>query len=354
MNAFFTGFHDELMSFEKQALPALLRIGAALVGKGGKGAGKLLKKRGLGHLKPGSPEAIAKGNALIRKAHKGGGIKASPRGRQLGRKAHLGAGMEGVSTLVARPGQKVPIQVRKIIDPRGIAGPKMVRQREHLGKLMRKNPNMARFEGASTTKGGLRQQFFEHVPGKTMHRSGLTLAKGTPKSSPTTAVKSPKARAKGTPAKPSGPSAAKQVERAKRQAKRRGYNIGDLHEDNIIMAGGKPKIVDYMAVPRPKGGKFRSLAEKDKAVGVRKPALDKLLKGQEAAAAGKSTPFVDYIQSKKRPGNLAAQAYRGAPAMPIAKNPAEAARVEGVQRAAAAARGKGKRRSPADEIETRV
>jgi hypothetical protein len=350
MTPFFAGFQSELM--EKVSLPIAGRLIAALAGRGGKAGAKLLRKRGI-TVKPGSSEALAMAN---RWAKKPGVIRDTRQGIQLGRKAHLGRGQEGVSTLVADP--KRGVHVRKVIDPKGMMTTRGIRAREEAGRALRDRPEIAQFLGARTTKGGLREQRFEFVPGKTMEQSGMTL-RAQPKGAPTTAKASPKAV--GSPASPSAQrlaagsgqagGTAAQIEQLKRVAKRRGIKLHDIHEGNVIMSGGKPKVVDYIAQPKGLQGKGPLFN------------LDETLKLETASSKGLSTPYGDYLRDPRRPGNVMARAYKkGTPPLipgtspKVAPHtPEELARIEGVQRAAAAAgapRGKGKR--PVDEISTAV
>jgi hypothetical protein len=321
MDCFLYGFADELSSgLIKEALRAGGKLIAALFGKGGPGATKLLKKRGYGHLTPGSTEAMAVGQRLSKKT---GVMKMSPQASQLGRRAHLGVGQEGVSTLVADP--KFGVHVRKVKDPKGASTRAGVRAQEEAARTMRDVPGVAKLLGARTTKGGLREQRWSYVPGKSLESMGVTLAKGTPKS--TTGLRTGKL-GKGTPRES---AVSREVEKTKRIAARRGVPLKDVHAGNVnVPEEGRGVVTDFLA--KPKGMKGPFIDEK------------KLEAAERAASKGLSTPYIDYLSDPRRPGSVMARAYRGAPPLVPGTSPkvaphtmAELERVKGVQAAAAAA-----------------
>ena len=255
-----------------------------------------------------------------------GALKKTPEGSQI---KQLGSGMEGSSTLVAS--QKGGVHVRKLVDPKGIAGEGMTANRESFGKAMKDSSDVATFRGARTTPGGLREQKFDYVPpaaAKAVPSPAATvkaapvaparstaLGQGTsPGAEISTAAGSGRGRvqqglAQGT-AVPAGPGMAPdarqgaQMKRLKQQGDKAGYKVQDLHKDNMFAAqGGGSKAVDLMAVPK----------KHTKGVPFGNPkALDKFDETHRLAEKGLRSNFQDYIEDPRRAGNLAAQAYGGA------------------------------------------
>lgn len=255
-----------------------------------------------------------------------GAIKKTRAGSQI---KQLGSGMEGTSTLTAS--QKGGIEVRKVIDPKGIAGKKMVANREASGKALKGSSDVAEFRGGYDTPGGLRAQKFEYAPGKGPQAT-MDAAKG-----PSTAPSQPKARRAPAPQQPAAsmptstgtapprgavnmPAArpavstatgggmsqqartAAQLKRLKLQGKKQGFDIADLHEGNVMVGkSGGGKAVDYITVP------------KNKDVGLNKGNFAKAMDAQDAAAAGKRTPYLDYLEDPRRAGNVMARAFAKAP-----------------------------------------
>lgn len=209
-----------------------------------------------------------------------GVLKKTMEGSQI---KHLGAGMEGVSTLTAHP--KRGLEVRKVIDPKGIAGPGMVANREAAGQALQHSSDVAQFRGAHTTPSGLRVQRFEYAPGKTVDQMG-----GAQQASAAGGM-SPEARA------------AAQMKRLKMHGQQAGYQIADLHGGNMVMSpqGGGGKAVDF--IPVPKSGN----------VGLNQANFQQGMHAQEMAQQGQRTPYLDYLEDPRRAGNLMARAFAGAP-----------------------------------------
>lgn len=242
----------------------------------------------------GDPKALARAQRISTTP---GVLKKTMAGSQV---KHLGAGMEGVSTLTAHP--KRGLEVRKVIDPKGIAGPKMVANREAAGKALRGSSDVAEFRGAYNTPGGLRAQRFEYAPGRGADSLGAAAG-------PSTAVGSGRGAAvAAAPARGGGMTqqqrAQAQMKRLKLQGERKGFQVADLHEGNVMMGQqGGGKAVDFIPVP------------KDKNVGLNQANFSKAMEAQEMAAKGQRTPMLNYLEHKQRPGSVMAQAFRKAPPM---------------------------------------
>jgi hypothetical protein len=251
----------------------------------------------------GTPEALQKADRL---AITPGVLKKTQAGSQI---KHLGAGMEGVSTLTAHP--KRGLGVRKIIDPKGIAGPGMVAQREAAGRALQNSRDVAKFRGATNTPGGLRAQNFDYVPPA---KGAPSLAAGTPAQSGemSTAIGSGRGRASapalaagtGAPAMDQTRRAQLQMKRLKMQGQQHGFKIQDLHEGNMMAgADGSSRAVDFMAVP----------SSKTPANFANSSNLAKAENTMAMAEVGQRTPYLDYLEDPRRPGNVMARAYRKAP-----------------------------------------
>lgn len=243
----------------------------------------------------GDPKALARAERL---AITPGVLKKTQAGSQI---KHLGAGMEGVSTLTAHP--KRGLEVRKLIDPKGIAGEGMIANREAAGRALRGSSDVAEFRGARTLPTGIREQRFEFVPGKTVDSMGGAVGGG-----PSTAVASSSGRVRQQAAQAAGGGmtqqqrAQAQIKRLKMQGQQKGFQVADLHEGNVMMGQqGGGKAVDFIPVP------------KNKDVGLNRANFAQATQAQEAAAAGKRTEYLDYLEDPRRSGNLMARAYAGAP-----------------------------------------
>jgi hypothetical protein len=223
-----------------------------------------------------------------------GVLKKTKAGSQI---KHLGSGMEGTSTLIAHP--KKGLAVRKIYDPKGVSGPEMIARKAAVGRQLSDSPDAAHFLGETKTRIGP-AHFYEHVPGKTLNEEGIRFSKGTPKpdSEPSTAPG--KARARIGTAKSMIDShereASARMKRLKKRGEKAGVDLGDLHEGNVITGkDGHSRAVDYLPT------------EDGKPDGLRDEAF--------------KNPDVDYLTNPKRPGNLMARAFRGAPPIPPTRKP---------------------------------
>ena len=254
-------------------------------------------------------QMVAQGNVsgANRLATTPGVLKKTMAGSQI---KHLGSGMEGTSTLVAHP--KRGLEVRKVIDPKGIAGPGMIANREAAGTALQHSQDVAQFRGGYDSH-GLRVQRYEYAPGQTLGQMGAGAAPGP---GPSTAPISNRAlRTQGTPAAPASPMAASpmanpqvraaaQMKRLKMQGQQAGFGVADLHEGNMVMnPQGGGKAVDFIAVPQ----------DKTKSVGINQANFGQAMHAQEQAAQGVRTPYLDYLEDPRRPGNLMARAFGGAP-----------------------------------------
>jgi hypothetical protein len=305
----------------------LMKIGAR---KGLKLIRQLLAK--------GTPESLAKAERL---AISPGVLKKTQAGSQV---RHLGSGMEGVSTITAHP--KRGIEVRKLIDPKGVAGEGMVAQREAAGRALSGSSDVAAFRGARTTPGGLREQRFAYAQPSPSARPSSGLAAGTP-GEMSTAVGSGRGRAMAsTPSLGAGTGSSRgmdatrrqqaQMKRLRRQGERAGFNIQDLHEGNVIAGpGGAGRAVDFMAVPgRPIVGPVPRGASRLKSAPGAKYTNPKNTReafaAQAAADKGMRTPYLDYMEDPRRAGNIAARAYRSAPPLTPGSSTALRQRAQGV------------------------
>lgn len=185
-----------------------------------------------------------------------GVLKPSAAGSQI---RHLGSGMEGTSTLVAHP--EHGISVRKVYDPQGLSDSTMIANKAEAGRALQGNPYVAQFKGETPTGVGP-AHFYEHVPN----------------------VEGPNT--------PSSFEVATRV-RAERPA---GMRLHDVHEGNI--QGGK--AIDYLPV-KEKGP-----------LGWRPEVRDRAEAAQAALQHGEPHAFTNYLKDPARPGNLMAQAFRGA------------------------------------------
>lgn len=237
-----------------------------------------------------------------------GVLKKTQAGSQI---KHLGAGMEGVSTLVAHPTKGV--YVRKVIDPKGIAGPGMIAEREAAGKALQGSPDVAQFRGAYNTPSGLRAQEFDYVHGKPVPKDSPAAGELSTAVSPD-AARATQARRGGsrrTPKLTPQQRADAQIKRLKLKGKREGFAVKDTHKGNVMMpeAGGSGKVVDFLAkhdtpVKGPDGKSQPYINKKNfqQAVGA-----------QEAALKGVQTPYLDYLHDPRRSGNVMGRAFRSAP-----------------------------------------
>lgn len=229
-----------------------------------------------------------------------GVLKKTMAGSQI---KNLGAGMEGASTLVAHP--KRGLEVQKVMDPHGIAGEGMIQNRENFGRAMQHSQDMAQFRGSYKSPSGMHVQRFEYAPGQRLGDAGMQgLAEqreglGVRSNTPVNAVHD-----NYTPGKLSPQQRANaQQRRLELQGDRAGYNVRDLHSDNMTLSpGGSGKVIDAMIVPH-KGS-----------VGLNQGNFQQAVQAQEAAQQGQRTPYLDYLQDPRRSGNLRAQAFGGAPA----------------------------------------
>lgn len=286
---------------------------------------KIAARKGLklirGLIGKGDPRSLAKANRM---AITPGVLKKTQAGSQV---KQLGAGMEGVSTLTAHP--KRGIEVRKLIDPKGIAGEGMVANRETAGRALKGSPDVAEFRGARTTPSGIREQRFEYVPGReaaesagetvTKKQWGPAQAPASAASAPeqvSTAVGSGATRRGGAAAPAKGPMTQEQrvsaqMKRLRLQGERKGFQVADLHEGNVMVpgGGGAGKAVDFIPVPKNQGplGGFTT------GVGLNRENFAKGMHAQQAASLGQRTKYLDYLEDPRRAGNLAARAYAGAP-----------------------------------------
>lgn len=246
-----------------------------------------------------------------------GVLKKTMAGSQI---KQLGAGMEGVSTLVAHP--KRGIEVRKVIDPQGIAGGQMIANREAAGRALQNSQDVAQFRGGYNTDNGLRVQRYEYAPGQTLQQAGKGRFAPAPASGPSTTPNSPSpgpsvaagsnslAPQPGSTAQPQmtpDQRAAAQIKRLKLQGQRAGFQVADLHEANMVMNpnGGGGKAVDFISVPN-KGS-----------VGLNQANFALATKAQAAAADGRRTPYLNYLQDPRRAGNVMSQAFSKNPAAPL-------------------------------------
>jgi 2'-5' RNA ligase len=189
-----------------------------------------------------------------------GVLKPSAAGSQI---RHLGSGMEGTSTLVAHPVHG--LAVRKVYDSQGISGPAMVARKAEAGRALRDNPNVAQFKGELPTQAGP-AHFYEHVPG---HAGSM--AHGTPSSAEI---------AQGVRAQGAG-----------------GMRLHDVHEGNVV----GNKVVDYLPI------------KPGAPTGLRTDVMERAEAAQAAGRHGVPHAFTNYLKDPARPGNLMAQAFRGAP-----------------------------------------
>lgn len=261
------------------------------------------------------------GLKLIRKAVAGGDMARAERlaitpgvlkrtgaGSQI---RHLGTGMEGTSTLVAHP--RKGVVVRKVYDPKGLSGPEMIKRKAEVGRQLSDSPDAAKFLGETKTRIGP-AHFYEHVPGKTLANQHIDLAKGSggKPSNPTaeggavTAPAAPRAIAQGSArsgVKTLSEGASAQMKRLKQTAARRGVELEDLHEGNVIAEEGKKtgKAVDYLPYREGEG------------TGYNKEVAERASSLLEAKRKGQNRELGDYLEDPRRPGNLMARAFRGAP-----------------------------------------
>jgi len=274
-----------------------------------------------------------------------GVLKKTMAGSQV---AHLGSGMEGVSTLVAHP--KRGLEVRKMIDPKGVAGPGMVQAREAAGTALRDSTDVAQFHGAYNTPGGLRAQRFEYVPGGRVTQGRVP---GAPTPPPRMAAGTPQTGGVSTSAPSFTPEqrVQAQLKRVQMQGAQKGFvgprdrvtgevtpGIRDLHAANVVGQPGQAgKVVDFAAVPPPgtTKGPYLNPANAEQAFAA-----------QNAAATGGHTPYLDYLNDPRRPGNIMAQAFRKAPPL----IPGSSTQIANTRRAAEEARTVAQNRQTAQSI----
>jgi 2'-5' RNA ligase len=221
---------------------------------------------------------IGAGNlgAANRLATTPGVLKPSAAGSQL---RHLGSGSEGTATLVAHPEHGVA--VRKVFDPQGSAGPLMVANKAHMGRALQDHPNVARFLGETPTQIGP-AHFSEYVHGTPTAKapSPLTSLGGEPPLGKDTASAAASVRAAGPP---------------------HGMDLIDVGEHNMITTpGSQHKVIDYMPIPKkgPHGGRM--------------DVVDRGAAAEAANRLGVNHALTNYLKDPARPGNLMAQAFRGA------------------------------------------
>lgn len=242
-------------------------------------------------LQRGGAENIAKAERL---AITPGVIKKTGPGSQI---KHLGAGMEGVSTLVAHP--KKGIAVRKVYDPKGIATPELIARKGEVGRKLKGSSDVAEFLGGTQTRVGP-AHFYEHVPGKTLEAKGLGIGSRKRSSGEaTTAVARPQGSKPKSAISDVEQRAGAQIKRLKQQANRMGVSLKDLHEGNVIAMPGRAsagparsKAVDYI----PGGGETPLPIN-----------YVNLARGHHDPA------YRAYLADPRRPGNVMARAFRGAP-----------------------------------------
>lgn len=238
---------------------------------------------------------------VIKKTHAGSQVKP------------LGAGTEGGATLMAHP--KRGLDVEKLIDPKGIMGDisapsgatPALHRREWLQHRLKGGPDLAEFQGARLTPGGLRSQRYEYVHGKPLAQEPVSTSEPSTAVSPASARGATERRQRGGKQPHMSPQrrAEAQLLRLKRQGERQGVRVIDLHRKNVVTpTGGQGgKVLDMMALP-PRADQ--------RAPGVNPAAFEKMLASQDASAQGFRTPFRDYLDDPRRAGNLRAQAYREA------------------------------------------
>jgi hypothetical protein len=259
-----------------------------------------------------------------------GVLKPTQQGSQI---RHLGAGSEGVSSLVAHADRGV--EVRKVIDPKGMAGPGMVANREAFGRAMQGNPDVAEFRGAYNTPHGLRAQHFEYAPGQRGDALGIQTplekelaekkrlknSQGTPGAdSISTAVGSPTSGRSAPASVPRGPdpraaAMAQQLGGVSEQGRAmrtpeapHGFHVADLHGGNVMMNPdtGKGKVVDFLPIPMTAQGTIGN-------AGVNKQNFQQMMDADDAAQKGVLHPYKAYLDDPRRSGNVMARAFRGAP-----------------------------------------
>ena len=201
-----------------------------------------------------------------------GVLKKTRQGSQI---RELGGGAEGVATLVAHP--KKGITVRKLYDPAGphaagsgpvgevstraaklnakgsavrsstsggIASPKLIARKEQFAKEMQGASGLPQFHGSATTTSGKPMHFSEYVPGKTYGKRFEEAIKSIEKKRsplPNREIEKLEGLDEGGPA----------MRRLQLQAKHRGYELQDLHNENIQLTRGKkgklePKAIDVV------------------------------------------------------------------------------------------------------------
>lgn len=183
-----------------------------------------------------------------------GVLKPTAAGSQL---RHIGGGMEGVSTLVAHP--EHGISVRKTYDPQGVSGPEMVANKATVGRALQGNPDVAQFKGEAGTHTGP-SHFYEYV--------------------------------RPTPGQAADPGLTARV----RSLRPAGMRLHDVHSNNVI----GNKVVDYLPVPA-RGPS-----------GIRPDPVGRADAAEAALAHDVPHAFTNYLNDRRRAGNLMAQAYRGA------------------------------------------
>ncbi len=228
-----------------------------------------------------------------------GVLKKTMAGSQI---KQLGAGFEGVSTLTAHP--KRGLEVRKVFDPMGIAGPGSIQNRERLGTALQHNQDLAQFRGAHDTPGGLRAHRYEYVPGQSL--DAMTTAQRPVTGEAVTNIRGSQPASGMT----MDQRISAQQKRMALQARQSGIDLKDLHSGNVVTGPQGTKTVDALAMPR--GTNIH-----DPKSGLNQENVKWLDDAREQARQGVETSYLGYATHPSRPGNILGQAYGGTKPMNI-------------------------------------